>query len=184
MTAQKFVLGRKFIAHHYNKSDVETHSAGYYAPYYPAVNVKVHRFPQADDIADHFHCSEETAQKAAEYAWETAQTCFWENVQGTAEDVFGKGVKAYSAGRSSGWVIIDGLTEIESWDAIDLAKWRKFEKIIKAEVKYRTSKEVVFEDIEANRWAEDGAEQYNFIDTKDGQSHCIVDLKKQDRQSD
>lgn len=168
----------------YTKDDVEKHSAGYYAPYYPAVNVKVYHFPQAYKVADHFHCTEETAQKAVEYAWDMEAQAFWEDVQGTAEDVFGKGVKAYSAGRSGGWLLVEGLTDIESWNAVDLAKWRKFEKIIKADVKYRTSEEAVFEDIEANRWAEDGAELYNYIDTKDGQSHCIVDLKKQDRQSD
>lgn len=184
MTTHKFVLGRKFQPHHYNKDDVQRHTSGYYGYRYPAVNVKVWHFVSSDKIADKFGCSEDTALKAAEYAFNAACETFWQEVQDTAEECFGRGVKAYSAGHSGGWLIIQGLTDVEEWDAVMLAKWRHFEKIIKADVSYRTSEDVILEDIEANRWAEDGAEAYNYVEFKDGHSECIVDLKREEAQSD
>lgn len=184
MTTRKFVLGHKFISHHYNKSDVETHTEGYYGRGYPAVNVKVYHFPRAFKAIEHFHCTEEQAEKALEYAWNMAQTDFWEDAPNIAIDIFGKGIKVYSAGRSGGWLIVQGLDDIEYWDAVALAKWHKFEKAIKEAVKWYTSEEKVYEDIDANRWAEEGAEQYNYVEFKDGHSECVVDLKIKDKQSD
>ena len=45
------------------------------------------------------------------------------------------------------------------------------------EIAWLCSAEKVFEDIAANEWAKPGAELYNFIDTKDGKTQCIADLK-------
>lgn len=166
---------------HYTKSDVETHSANYYAPYYPAVNVKVYGlYPLQSKIEETFNCSEETAQKALEFAFDSACEMFWdENAQEIADDVFGDGVTIYSAGRSAGWLIVEGLSEIEDWDAVNLAKWRSFENKIKAEVKYLTSWDSIKDAIDANRWAEEGAEKYNFYEKSDGESFCFVDWKKE-----
>lgn len=172
-------------AKRYTRDDVERHTEGYYGYGYPAVNVKVRHFVSSDKIAERFGCSEDTAIKAAEFAFNAACEMFWQEVQDTAEECLPRwGIKAYSAGRSGGWLIIKGLQDVEEWDAVMLAKWRHFEKIIKAEVAYRTSEECILEDIEANRWAEDGAEAYNYVDFKDGSSHCIVDLKREEAQSD
>lgn len=165
----------------YTKSDVDTHSANNYAPYYPAVNVKVHGlFSLESKIEDEFKCSEETAEKALEFAFQSAQEMFWDdNAQEIANDVFGDSVTIYSAGRSAGWLVVVGLSEIEDWNAVDLAKWRKFENAIKAEVKYLTSWEYLQDMIDANRWAEEGAEKYNFYEKSDGESFCFVDWKKE-----
>lgn len=136
----------------YTKNDVETHSASYYAPYYPAVNVKVRNFPTYK-IQDHYNLTDEQAEELCNIAFEAAQEFFWYDIAPMiADDKFDDNVKIYSAGRSSGWLIVDGLPPIESWDAVILAKWRSFENAIKAEVKFRTSAETLIDDIDANGW--------------------------------
>jgi hypothetical protein len=62
-------------------------------------------------------------------------------------------VKVYSKGRSSGWLTVHGLPPVESWDAVDLARWRRFEREVESDVEYRTSAEYTLEAIEANGWA-------------------------------
>lgn len=139
----------------YTKEDVKFHREGYYGKSYPAVNVKVYHWPKISDLERELSCSEEEAEKAVEIAFQSAQEAFWQ--LGEAEEIvnecFGKGVKFYSEGRSGGWLIVQGLKDFEYWDAIDLAKWRKFEKMIKAEVKWLTSTERMVEEIRANEWA-------------------------------
>lgn len=161
------------------KNEVQFHSDGCCRRANPAVNVKVHSFTTAREIAEHFKCSEAQAEQAGEFQFQSACEMFWESAQEYARECFGAGVKCYSEGRSSGWCVIHGLPDFDSWDAIQLSKWAKFERMIKAEVKYRMSREMVFEDIEANEWHKDGSEQYNFIDKKNGETVCIADLKKQ-----
>lgn len=41
-------------------------------------------------------------------------------------------VQAYSAGRSGGWLVVDGLPDIDDWDAIALNDWRRFHKCVRA----------------------------------------------------
>lgn len=38
-------------------------------------------------------------------------------------------VTVYSAGRSGGWAVVEGLPEIEEWDAIMLSKWKRFANV-------------------------------------------------------
>lgn len=162
----------------YTKDDVEFHEERYYGPQFPAINVKVYHFPDIDQVEDEFNCSEEIAEQALQYAFEAAQETFWnETAQEIADDTFEYKVEVYSAGRSAGWLIVQGLEEFESWDAVQLAKWRSFENKIKETIKYLCSWDNVKEDISANRWAEDGAEQYNFYQYSSGESACLVDLK-------
>ena len=171
----------------YTKDDIEFHRDGY-GPMRPAVNVKVYHYPSVWDVMDDFDCSEETAEKALEYAFESAQYRFWEEAQEIADwhlsNHFGK-VKVYSEGRSGGWLVVHGLAyrdEVEDyWDALDLTAWYAFEKAIRAEIKYLCSWEYIKEDIEANRWAEEGAELYNFFEFSDGHSECFVDMKTEKR---
>jgi len=169
------------MSRRYRKSDVQTHNdGGYSGPEYPAVNVKVYNCGfDNDDIANHFKCDERTAAQAGQFAWDSACQLFWEQAPDTAVEILGAGVEVYSAGRSGGWLVVEGLADLESWDAVMVAKWGRFERAIKAEVKYRMSWDVIREDIEANRWAKVGAEMYNFIDTRNGEAKCIVDLKQQ-----
>lgn len=164
----------------YSRDDVETH-AEHYRPARPAVNVKVRHFPGTDEIAERFGCNEKTAERAGQFAFEAACGIFWEDVEGTAKDVFGTAVRVWSEGRSGGWAVVDGLPDVEGWDAIQLGKWRRFETWCKKTVRWLTSKESVMETIESNRWAEKGSEAYNFIEKEDGESVCVVDLKKKAR---
>lgn len=113
----------------YTKEDVETHSAGYYAPYYPAVNVKAYNYPHCWKVADYLDIPEDKAEELLSMIFEQSQEIFWEDVKPLANEIFSDyRVQIYSAGRCGGWVIVQGLPEIESWDAVILAKWRKFER--------------------------------------------------------
>ena len=171
----------------YTKEDVEFH-AEYYRPSRPAINVKVYRYPTPWQVEDEFNCSIATAEQALGYALESAQYRFWEEAQELVDyylaPQFGK-VKVYSEGRSGGWLVVDGLgyrEDVEDcWDALDLTAWYRFEKAIKETIKYLCSWEVVKEDIEANRWAEEGAELYNYYEFADGHSECFVDMKQENR---
>jgi hypothetical protein len=159
------------------KSEVETYGG------YPSVNVKVHQFgPMIGEIEKRFNCSEAQAEKALEYAWESAQESFWEDWREMANEAeglpyfAGYSVKIYGEGRSSGHLVVHGLPDVESWDAIILAKWAKFAKEVRADIDYRRSPEAVFEDIEANRWFEDGSERYNFVDVN-GKTFSVPEIK-------
>lgn len=143
----------------------------------PMVNVKAYNFPSAFKIESHFNCEEKEAEQAGQYAFEMGQQSFWEDVQDAAGEIFGSGVKVHSAGRCSGYATVEGLDEVEKWDAIALSKWRKFEKWCIREVHWLCSTEKVFEDIEANRWVEQGAEAYNFADLPSGETICISEMK-------
>lgn len=63
-------------------------------------------------------------------AWEIACESCWDQLQNDAEEIFGRGTKVYSEGRSGGWAYINGITadDVDAWDAIELAKWAKFSK--------------------------------------------------------
>ena len=162
----------------YKKEDIQTHSEHFRAEH-PAVNVKCRQNIAPYKIAEHFGCSEDQAEKASEYAFQAAQEQFWESVQDTAREILkDKTLLVYSEGRSGGWLVVHGLDDLESWDAVAVTRWNKFEKAIRAEVDYVTSKEHVFEDIAANEWHRDGSELYNFIDTKEGKTVLIPDLKE------
>lgn len=158
------------------KSEVQTHSAGYGPPSYPALNVKYYGRSHVNAVVAHFNCDDKTAEQACEFAWQSARENFWEQAPELARDIFGPHVNVFSAGRSGGWLIVEGLPDVESWDAIALGKWSKFARLIAADIKWRTDWEQVRDDIEANQWAKPGAELYNMVDTDAG-TRCIADLK-------
>src|SRR5260221_11426319 len=47
-------------------------------------------------------------------------------LQNDAQEIFGASAKVYSTGRQGGWAVVEGLPDIESWDAIMLSKWSRF----------------------------------------------------------
>jgi hypothetical protein len=161
------------------KSQIQTHSDGFGRSSNPAINVKCRNFPCASDVSAKFKCSKETASKAIDFAYECACANFWEQVQEQADYHLGSGYKVYSEGRCSGWLVVHGMPDLESWDAIACAKWWRFEKVILGDIAYRCDVENVMTEIESNEWHKDGAEKYNFIDRKDGSTACIADLKAQ-----
>lgn len=142
------------------KSDIETHREGYYGPECPAINVKLYRGKgtcpaiDANDIAEHFGCTKQTAEQAAEFCYQSAVEQFWEQMTETATEIFGR-CNVYSVGRSGGWLIVQGLPPIESWDAVMLGKWAKLCKIARMEIAWLCSKDYILDMIGANGWAED-----------------------------
>lgn len=155
------------------KSDIETRAGR------PAINVKCQHFGMyARDVVEQFKCEEATAERALEFWFESACECFWESIGDTITHCFpGYDVKYYSEGRSGGWLVLHGLPDIESWDAILIARFAKFERLVHADIKWRSTREQIANDIEANQWARPGAEAYNFVDHGDGSTACIADLK-------
>jgi hypothetical protein len=161
------------------KSDVETHTDRPYGPAYPAVNVKVYGFPHDGEITEEdLNCDEKTCEKALEFAFEIACETFWEDLEESARIILEIDVNVSRVGRCGGWVIVQGLPPIEQWDAIALGKWSRFENYCKKTVKDLTQHGVVLDNILANEWNKEGAEQYNFIATEQG-SKCIADMKKE-----
>jgi hypothetical protein len=129
------------------KADIEYHSDGYRS-HKPAVNVKVH-----DDINDGYRAfvkhsgedidplfteewiEEHISEERMYSYWERAIESSWENLQNDAVEIFGQGTKVYAEGRQGGWAYIDGMTadDVESWDAIEFGKWRRFAKYARAQ---------------------------------------------------
>ena len=140
----------------YTKQCVETHSAGGIGgPYYPAVNVKVYGCDvDLDKIMARYGCTEKEAQEALNIAWECACEDFWNmDALDNAENLFGAHAKVFSAGRSSGWLIVEGIGFPDDWDGVQLHRWATFEKYIKQDVDSRSDDDSLLESIEANRWA-------------------------------
>jgi hypothetical protein len=158
------------------KDQIKFHSDR--GPAHPALNVKVYKFPRAGQIAEHFKCSDEAAQRALNFAFESAQENFWEGASELAERYLGAGLKVYSEGRSSGWLVVYGLPEVEGWDALRVSRWSNFARAVARDIAWRCDFDQVCEAIEINQWAKDGAEKYNFIDGVGGSPACIADMKK------
>jgi len=175
----------------FTKSDIERHTDGGYGTYYPAVNVKVYSMGcTIQDVVDRFNCSDDVAEKALQFAYEMECESFWEywqdtsgcfenGLHGSPEYAYfpGEKVRVYGAGRMGGWLIVQGLPPVEEWDAIMVARWNKFQKAVKEDVKYKMGKDVLLEDIEANQWYKPGSSQYNFADTDKG-TVCLADVRK------
>jgi hypothetical protein len=168
----------------YTKGDVKKHGDGRgYAPWGPAVNVKTYAYGNGNvkAVQKHFNCTEEVAEKACNFAFESEQEQFWEywqdktgdlenGLHGSPEYAYfpGYDVTIEQGGRSGGWLEVSGLPDIAEWDAILLMRWRRFELAVLDDVKYRCSIEAWIEGIEANDWAEKGAERHNHVDTPGG----------------
>ena len=159
------------------KSDIQIHRDGY-RPSNPAINVKVQKLGlTAQQVAGHFECSLDTAERALNFAFESAKEQFWEQAKEFAAEVFGKRLTVYCEGRSGGWLALHGLPPLESWDALMVSKYARLANWCETEIEYRGSRDCLIDDIDANQWAKPGAEQYNFVTTAFG-NQCIADLKQ------
>jgi hypothetical protein len=137
------------MARKYTRDDVEMHSDGY-GPRRPAVNVKVAGSPESawaefvkDEEPDDGFTLEWVRENVSE---ERLEAIFWNVCENefeylaawatTDEDAifpasqYGR-VTIEREGRSGGWAVVDGLPDVEEWDAILLARWRKFERVAK-----------------------------------------------------
>ena len=141
----------------YTREDVTTHPSGTGRGMIPAVNVKVHaslfddgdtiaRVARDNDVADWFTPEWIEAHHPCDDAvWNTLFTWAcesgWDRMQEDAREIFGylfpddppnERLKTYSLGRSGGWAYVEGLPDLDEWDAVLLAKWRKFAKWARA----------------------------------------------------
>lgn len=169
---------------HYRKCDVQTHSDRRYGAQYPAVNVKVYRFPSVYDVQALFpESDEETLRTALQYAFDSACECFWEDWMGQDELDFldfyfpGAGARISCTRRSGGWLIVQGIGAVEDWDCIALSRWRRFEKAVTDDVRYRTSLDSIIASIAMNQWHKPLSAKYNFFDTPDGTPVCVADAR-------
>ena len=118
------------------KDDVHTH----YGSDRPAVNVKVYdtladawrKFEEGDDHDSGFTLEwVETRLAGDRYDslfWIACEVQFEQAVQ-DAVDILGVRPEHVELdGRSGGWLVVTGLPDIEEWDAVQLSKWRKFER--------------------------------------------------------
>jgi hypothetical protein len=139
------------------RTDVRTHADSCYHPRHPAVNVKAHDFGGPgllDAIRAKFACPESVAEQAAEMAHECSCREFW-GIDADDQDagrILGHAVKVYQEGRSGGWLVVYGLPAIDTWNAVQLAKWQRFENTINAAVRDKCDRANILELIEANRW--------------------------------
>ncbi len=88
-------------------------------------------------------------ERLSQLFWDTC-SFEWEMLQQDAEEIFGKGVKVNAGGRSGGWACVVGLEDIASWDAVMLAKWKRFARY--AEAYARGIPEQMVYSIAANEW--------------------------------
>ncbi len=138
-------------ARHYSRSDVQVHSDGFRgAP--PAVNVKVYdsledgwrKATGPGGCCDQFDPGFSVDWIRAHVSEEAIDARFWlvcddsfELVQMDAEEILGvRAEQVWQEGRSGGWVVVGGLPELEDWDAIQLGKWRKFERFTRDTADY------------------------------------------------
>ncbi len=146
----------------YSRDDVRTH----YGSDRPAVNVKVH-----DDLSDGFRSfakyESEDARRNPGFteAWarenvseDSLNSLFWDTcafgfgmIEQDAKAIFASyRARCEQDGRSGGWAVVTGLPPLEQWDAVQLAKWRRFEKwaqAIAADVMY-----LVVSSLFLNQW--------------------------------
>lgn len=136
----------------------------------PAINVKCYKAPKYTSarIAAHFGCDEVTAERAAQFAYDSAVEQFWEQALDSlnfamlgderASHLKPCGLKdgpytIEADGRSGGWLIAKGIGTVEAMDGPTFQKWRKFCRFIDAEMKYLASWDYGRNMIEANEWA-------------------------------
>lgn len=170
----------------YSREDVETHSDGFGRDRRPAVNVKVYgsvwdvfaKLEKASDVdIDDARFTREWFE--AHVSDEALDALFWhvcesefEMVEQDAREIFGAHVKVWQEGRSGGWAVVDGLADLDEWDAVALAKWRKFErwaKLYAADVPYQMVASVFYNEFAV--WSDEGD------DASPANSEVPVDLK-------
>lgn len=128
-------------ARRYTKADVTMRRVWGMGGDCPAVNIKVYKGPSSVTPAEWAQLQTEhgtgfTAQWCEEHVGDDGMdSWFWdacefefEYVQGFADEVLHEHVTVERDGRSGGWAVVSGLPELEDWDAVALARWRKFER--------------------------------------------------------
>lgn len=131
------------------KSDVEiSYHQGHHGC--PMVNVKHHLWVpdlirkykdngthEFSDDAGFWAWLEEQWDSSNYDAWDSAdewarELC-WEDARECAHDIWPfRELGVWGAGRSGGWLVVEGLRPVEDWDAIELGRWARFVRRIEA----------------------------------------------------
>jgi len=136
----------------------------------PAINVKYYGRTgyTPEKIAEHFGCDEATAERAAQWCYESAVEQFWEQALDSLNFAMLGDEKAshlkpcglndgpyeiFADGRMGGWLVVRGLGDIAGMSGATFQKWRKFCRFIRDEMTYLASWDYGREMIEANEWA-------------------------------
>ena len=151
----------------YTIATVSTHREGYGGTAHPALNVKCYRLPDPDAVIARFGCSRQRAELALEWAVESHREDFWgpcgsgspytSRAEDALREAYGDAadrLSVWSAGRSGGWLIVQGLPPVEEWRKADLARWSVFAREIATEIAYLASEETILDTIEAYGWAD------------------------------
>lgn len=88
------------------------------------------------EIADGFSAewiAEHVDDRTVDAFWQAACEDGLELAQTDADEVFGDhSVRCELDGRSGGWLIVRGLPDVETWDAVMVAKWSRYAKYVAA----------------------------------------------------
>jgi hypothetical protein len=145
-----------------NKADIEYHALGYTSTRVPAVNVKVHDsladgfrkwkkdFPNEDERFTLEWIEENISDEALDQLFWYACERGWEDLKEKAREIYGKKyyyneyVNVFSEGRSGGWAYIHGINhDVDSWDAIEFTKWKRFHNYAK-----ERSKQIMYDVVD------------------------------------
>lgn len=148
---------------------IDYHGTGRLDGERPALNVKHYGQVEytTERVAQEFGCDQLAAERAVQWCYESAQEQFWEQALdslnfamlgeqsekyqpvGLAEGPF----KVLAEGRSGGWLVVEGLPDVSTWNGTQFMKWRKFARMLKDEMKFLASWEYAKDMIDANEWA-------------------------------
>lgn len=137
----------------YSKEDVTQRVYGYRQP---VINIKVYDWKYTpEQLMDDERVLDYTqAQAIIQSVYERHTAEFWDDVRWEVEQIFGRGYQVGSEGRSGGWLVVRGLSDVDEWDAVMLGKWRRLEAWCKAEIKELCSEERIKGTIEVERLVE------------------------------
>lgn len=95
----------------------------------PGISVKSYNFPRTW-FFESLGLDEGTAGPVCEKVFEECSAYFWLEADKICQDIYGPSANVMQAGRSGGWLCVDGLPEVTSWRKIWRGKWYDFEKRI------------------------------------------------------
>jgi len=166
---------------------MKTHQLGFGSISYPAVNIKVYRTPGIDAARKALEArgvAPRVVERALEWAFNSACRNWWDGEPEYCADChlvpcegFSSDYRIDQEGRSGGWLVVTGLGEPLDWTPEQVAAWDAFEGAIHESIERALEKGSILEEIDSNRWAEEFAQEYNFIDTASG-CVCMADVNR------
>lgn len=117
-------------------------------------------------------------RRVYDWIWDYLKEDFWRYwiSQDAAETYFpNMGVELCSAGRSDGWLEVEGLPEVDTWDEDLFEQWETFENDIKTSLNENIKPETWADVVRANEWYKPFSTRFNFIQ-KGLTLYCVADI--------